>query len=159
MNLLLLPSRTTATWVEQFGRVIIEAQASGAIVAGYATGAIPEVLDGTGITVPEGQIDVLCAGILGALRAPAGYERLRGAWGIRAARCTWAAIAHRMLSLYQSVAEPSSNFRVLAGPTRLTAHSEFGPPAQTAYGGRRPWAVPARLTTIASMKCRRFLAR
>ena len=42
-HVLLVPSTPTTTWTEQFGRVIVEAQASGAVVAGYATGSIPEV--------------------------------------------------------------------------------------------------------------------
>jgi glycosyltransferase involved in cell wall biosynthesis len=33
-HLVLVPSRPTTRWVEQFGRVIVEAQASGAVVAG-----------------------------------------------------------------------------------------------------------------------------
>ena len=40
-HVVLVPSVSTPTWVEQFGRVIVEAQASGAVVAGYASGAIP----------------------------------------------------------------------------------------------------------------------
>src|SRR5258705_13142156 len=42
-HVVLVPSQPTETWVEQFGRVIVEAQASGAVVAGYASGSIPEV--------------------------------------------------------------------------------------------------------------------
>ena len=37
----LLPSRATRTWVEQFGRVITEGLASGAVVVGWASGSIP----------------------------------------------------------------------------------------------------------------------
>ena len=39
-HVVLVPSAPTETWTEQFGRVIVEAQASGAVVAGYATGSI-----------------------------------------------------------------------------------------------------------------------
>ena len=42
LDVLLLPSRTTSRWKEQFGRVIIEAHACGIPVIGSDSGAIPE---------------------------------------------------------------------------------------------------------------------
>ena len=44
MDILLLPSKTREFWKEQFGRVIVEAAASGVIVVGSNSGAIPEVM-------------------------------------------------------------------------------------------------------------------
>ncbi len=49
IDLLVLPSRTTAFWKEQFGRVIVEAVASGKPVVGSSSGAIPEVLGKIGL--------------------------------------------------------------------------------------------------------------
>ncbi len=43
-DVLVLPSETTKTWKEQFGRVIIEAMACGVPVIGSSSGAIPEVI-------------------------------------------------------------------------------------------------------------------
>ena len=58
--MLALPSRTTPTWTEQFGRVIIEALASGRPVVAYDSGEIPWVAALTGITlVPEGDVQGL----------------------------------------------------------------------------------------------------
>lgn len=50
---LALVSRTTARWKEQFGRVIIEAQACGVPVIGSTSGAIPEVVGQGGVIVQE----------------------------------------------------------------------------------------------------------
>ena len=63
LDALLLMSRTTGTWKEQFGRVIIEAQACGTPVIGSASGAIPEVVGEGGWILPEGDPAAL-AGLL-----------------------------------------------------------------------------------------------
>ncbi len=53
IDVFVLPSRTTPRWKEQFGRVIIEAQACGTPVIGSDSGAIPEVVGKGGWIVPE----------------------------------------------------------------------------------------------------------
>lgn len=53
LHALVLPTRLTPAVKEQFGRVIIEAQACGTPVIGAATGAIPFVIGKGGWTVPE----------------------------------------------------------------------------------------------------------
>jgi glycosyltransferase involved in cell wall biosynthesis len=45
VDILIVPSRTTAYWKEQFGRVIVEAMACGTIVLGSDSGEIPFVID------------------------------------------------------------------------------------------------------------------
>jgi glycosyltransferase involved in cell wall biosynthesis len=54
MDVLVLPSRTTARWAEQFGHVLIEAMAAGVAVVGSASGAIPEVVADAGLLFAEG---------------------------------------------------------------------------------------------------------
>jgi glycosyltransferase involved in cell wall biosynthesis len=54
MDVLVLPSLTTKTWKEQFGRVLIEAQACEVPVIGSDSGAIPEVIGKAGLIFPEG---------------------------------------------------------------------------------------------------------
>jgi glycosyltransferase involved in cell wall biosynthesis len=56
MEVLVLPSLTTRTWKEQFGRVLIEAQACEVPVIGSDSGAIPEVIGKVGFTYPEGDV-------------------------------------------------------------------------------------------------------
>ncbi len=64
ISVLALPSRTTPTWTEQFGRVIIESLAAGRPVVAYDSGEIPWVADLTGITlVAEGDVDGLAAAL------------------------------------------------------------------------------------------------
>lgn len=50
----ILPSMTTPTWKEQFGRVLIEAMSCGVPVVGSTSGEIPEVIGDAGLVVPEG---------------------------------------------------------------------------------------------------------
>ena len=70
LDVLVLPSRTTPAWKEQFGRVIIEALWCGVPVIGSDSGAIPWLIEltGGGLTFPEGDVTAL-AGALERLRA------------------------------------------------------------------------------------------
>jgi glycosyltransferase involved in cell wall biosynthesis len=52
-DLLVLPSRTTPLWAEQFGRVLIEAMAAGVPTIGSSSGAIPEVIGDPALIFPE----------------------------------------------------------------------------------------------------------
>jgi glycosyltransferase involved in cell wall biosynthesis len=55
MDLLVLPSRTTLTWAEQFGKVLCEALLCGVPVVGSSSGEIPWVIEtsGGGRVFPE----------------------------------------------------------------------------------------------------------
>lgn len=61
MDLLVLPSRTTATWAEQFGKVLCEALLCGVPVVGSSSGEIPWVIEtsGGGRVFPEGDAAAL----------------------------------------------------------------------------------------------------
>lgn len=61
LDVLVLPSRTTPTWKEQFGRVIIEALWCGVPVVGSDSGEIPWLIGLTegGLVFPEGDIETL----------------------------------------------------------------------------------------------------
>ena len=134
---MLIPSRPTETWVEQFGRVIVEAQASGAVVAGYASGAIPEVAGDAAILTPVGDATGLADRIVALAGDPDDFERRRRP-GIELSRTrTWTQVAARQADLYR---------RVLAGDVprldlprsprarRAAARAEFGPTAATTAG-------------------------
>jgi glycosyltransferase involved in cell wall biosynthesis len=73
MDTLVLPSRTGVFWKEQFGRVLVEAMASGVPVVGSDSGEIPHVIGDAGIVVPEGDPRALADALL----------RLRGDEGLR----------------------------------------------------------------------------
>ena len=68
LDVLVLMSRTAKTWKEQFGRVIMEAQACAVPVIGSDSGSIPGVVGTGGWIVPEGDSDHLAA-LLGRLVA------------------------------------------------------------------------------------------
>lgn len=69
MDVLVLPSRTTPTWTEQFGRVLVEALWCGVPVVGSSSGEIPWVIEvtGGGLVFPEGDVAAL-ANALAKLR-------------------------------------------------------------------------------------------
>jgi glycosyltransferase involved in cell wall biosynthesis len=61
LDVLVLPSLTTPTWKEQFGRVIVEALSCGVPVVGSDSGEIPWLigLTGGGLVFAEGDRDML----------------------------------------------------------------------------------------------------
>jgi glycosyltransferase involved in cell wall biosynthesis len=65
MDVLVLPSRTTATWAEQFGKVLGEALLCGTPVVGASSGEIPWVIEttGGGWVFPEGDVAALASAL------------------------------------------------------------------------------------------------
>ena len=63
LDVLVVPSHTTSTWKEQFGRVIVEALWCGVPVLGSDSGAIPWLIEltGGGLVFPERDRDALAA--------------------------------------------------------------------------------------------------
>ncbi len=61
IDVLVLPSRTTPRWKEQFGRVLVEAMACETPVVGSDSGEIPYVIGSDGLIFPEDDIDALAA--------------------------------------------------------------------------------------------------
>ena len=59
MDLLVLPSISTDTWKEQYGRVLVEARACGTQVAGSNSGAIPLVVGDPEMIFPEGDVSAI----------------------------------------------------------------------------------------------------
>jgi glycosyltransferase involved in cell wall biosynthesis len=73
LDCLILPSRSTPTWVEQFGHILIEAMAAGIPVIGSSSGEIPRVIERAGRIFAEGDV----AGLTGILDALAENPKLR----------------------------------------------------------------------------------
>lgn len=143
-HVVLIPSRPTATWVEQFGRVIVEAQASGAIVAGYASGSIPEVAGDAAILAEPGAAAGLAARLIELAADPADYARRREQGIALSQTRTWTQVAERQAELYRRVvAGDVPRLRLPLSPTkrRAAARAEFGPTAST-IAGARPFALP-----------------
>ena len=104
MDVLVLPSRTTTSWKEQFGRVLIEAQACATPVIGTRSGAIADVVGAGGLVVPE-QDPAALAGAIRHLRDNAGEARRLGESGRRQVldHFTWQRVAQRMRDIYLKV--------------------------------------------------------
>lgn len=66
LDLLVVPSLTTARWKEQFGRVAAEAMACQVPVIGSSSGFIPELIESTGggVVYPEGDVEALSAALV-----------------------------------------------------------------------------------------------
>lgn len=77
MDALVLPSLTASNWKEQFGRVLVEAMASGVPVIGSDSGAIPTVIGTAGLTVPEGDVGSLAQAMQAMMDQPQLRQTLR----------------------------------------------------------------------------------
>ncbi len=99
LDVLVLPSRTTPRWKEQFGRVIIEALACGVPVIGSDSGHIPHLINDTGggVIFPEGDIEALAESIEELLSNPGQREALaqRGRQAVLE-KYTWRRVAQRL---------------------------------------------------------------
>jgi glycosyltransferase involved in cell wall biosynthesis len=70
LDVLVLPSRTLPNWKEQFGRVLIEAMASGVPVIGSDSGEIPHVIGDAGLVFPEDDTAALRAHLASLQQSP-----------------------------------------------------------------------------------------
>lgn len=102
LDALVLPSRTTARWKEQFGRVLIEAGACGVPVVGSDSGAIPDVVGEAGLIFPEGDATALAQKLEWLADHP-DQARAMGARGrqIVEQKYTWARVAQQMAQIYR----------------------------------------------------------
>lgn len=103
MDLMVIPTETTKRIREQFGRVIVEAMASGVPVIGSTCGAIPEVIGDAGLVFPEGDADALAAAIRQMLSDQGLRERLSIAGQARVEQYSWERVAEKTYDLYQQV--------------------------------------------------------
>ena len=104
VDVLVLPSRSSSAWKEQFGLVLAQAMAMGVPVVGSSCGAIPEVIGREDVIFPEGNSSAL-ADILEGLVSS---SKLRGdlsTFGIDRAESRYShdVIARQLADLYESV--------------------------------------------------------
>ncbi|MCS6964985.1 glycosyltransferase [Thermoflexus sp.] len=104
VDALVLPSRTTPIWKEQFGRVLVEAMACGVPVVGSDSGAIPEVMGDAGLIFPEGDAAALADRLRRLMEDP-GLRRELGERGYRRAVSLYSqeVIAGRTLDFYRKI--------------------------------------------------------
>ena len=103
-DVLVLPSRTVATWKEQFGHVIIEAMAMGIPVIGSSCGEIPHVIDRQELVFPEGN-PVALAEILKRMIGDRSWHRAMGIYGIERVAQLYSheSIARRLIEQWQTL--------------------------------------------------------
>lgn len=98
---LVIPSIPTPSWKEQFGRVAVEAMASGVPVVASADGSLPEVVGPGGVLVPPNDSEALTM----AIAALVDDESLRSEYATAgrkwAQQYSWAAVAEQHLEIYQ----------------------------------------------------------
>jgi len=104
LDALVLPSRSRPNWIEQFGRVLIEAMACGVPVVGSDCGEIPQVVGDAGLIFPEGDAAVLREHLVRLMRDPGLWVTLsrRGRERVLA-RFTQAQVAAQTVAAYREM--------------------------------------------------------
>jgi glycosyltransferase involved in cell wall biosynthesis/GT2 family glycosyltransferase len=135
LDVLAVPSIARRGWTEQFGRVAVEAMASGIPVVSSDAGALPDVVGGAGLVVPAGDAGALATALVEA--ATTRSRELREAGLARAAECSWDAVAHAYADLYRSVTSRDEPAATTSGAAASDgAEGDGGRP-----GGRRPLEI------------------
>lgn len=102
-DVLVMPTQTTKRFREQFGRVLVEAMASGVPIIGSTCGAIPEVIGDAGLVFPEGDAGALATSLRQILSDEGLRERLAQAGLARVKQFSWERVAEKTYELYQQV--------------------------------------------------------
>ncbi|MGH9079507.1 MAG: glycosyltransferase family 4 protein, partial [Acidimicrobiales bacterium] len=109
-DVLAVPSVPLPGWIEQFGRVVVEAQSSGVPVVASASGALPDVVDGGGLLVPPNDPASLRTALSRLLEEAGLWARLREAGLVGSARYSWSSVARDQMDLYRATARPDPGF-------------------------------------------------
>lgn len=103
LDVLGVPSLTTPGWVEQFGRVAVEAMACGTPVVASDSGALPDVVQGAGLLVPPGDVTALAEALGRAGTDPRLSATMRREGIARAREFGWDRIGGTYVELYQGM--------------------------------------------------------
>ncbi len=105
LDALVLPSRSRPNWIEQFGRVLIEAMACGVPVVGSDCGEIPRVIGDAGLIFPEGDVAALRKCLERLMQNPSLWQDLaqRGRERVLA-YFTQAQVAAQTVAVYRELA-------------------------------------------------------
>ena len=104
MDLLAAPSQTTPRWVEQLGRMLIEAFACGVPVVASDSGEVPHVVSTAGVVVGEADVSAWADALAQLLESPARRDDLAQR-GLERARTVyaWPIVARRHLEFFEEV--------------------------------------------------------
>lgn len=102
LDVLVVPSLPTLGWLEQFGRVVVEAMASGVPVIASHSGALPDVVGGAGVLVPPAD-PLALAQALADITEPRRWSSLRAAGLEHCRQYSWQAVGAEHRALYEAV--------------------------------------------------------
>lgn len=115
LDTFVLPSRTQANWMEQFGRVLIEAMACEVSVVGSDSGEIPHVIGEAGLIFPEGDAGALAHHLQHLRHDPAlRADLVRRGRARVLERFTQAHIANATYEVYRQMLAPAVGALALA---------------------------------------------
>lgn len=104
LDLLVLPSLSRPNWIEQFGRVLVEAMACEIPVIGSDCGEIPAVIGDAGLICPEGDASALAESITKLAQDPTRRAELAGRGRARVlAHFTHKQIAEATVRVYRQM--------------------------------------------------------
>lgn len=106
LDALVVPSLPTPGWLEQFGRVVVEAMASGIPVVASRSGALPDVVADAGLLVQPRRAEEIAEAV-NSLTDPARWRQLRAAGLVQCQQYSWEAIGERHRSFYDAVLSPT----------------------------------------------------
>ncbi len=101
-DLVAVPSLETPSWIEQFGRVAVEAMASGVVVVASDSGSLPQVVADAGVLVPPGDVDAWADALARLRDDDTERSRLADAGSVRASAFAWPQVARRHLDFYET---------------------------------------------------------
>jgi phosphatidylinositol alpha-1,6-mannosyltransferase len=109
MSLLCAPSRTTTSWREQFGRMLIEAMSCGVPVVATTSGEMPHVVGDAARLVPEQDPRALADALDGLLEDTSARAQLSAAGIARAReRYAWPVVARQHLDFFDALVESTT---------------------------------------------------
>jgi glycosyltransferase involved in cell wall biosynthesis len=103
-DVLAVPSVPTSGWLEQFGRVVVESQASGIPVVASASGALPDVVGAAGLLVAPNDPEALHDALRRFLDDPGLWDRLRNDGLAAVDQYSWKSVAETQMALYRHTA-------------------------------------------------------
>ena len=108
MDILVLPSHTTQSWKEQFGRVLVEAMVCEVPVIGSSSGEIPNVISDVGLVFPEGDEKALS----NCIERLMDDEALREEFALKGkerviTHYSWKAVAKEYIKMYKGLIKKS----------------------------------------------------
>jgi len=113
-DVVVLPSYTTATWKEQFGRILVEAMACGVPVVGARSGEIPDVIGDAGLVFSEKNVPDLQGCLRQLIKNPSlkqqlsvlGRKRAEKKYSCEIVASAWSRVIRDLLNYTQDCQKP-----------------------------------------------------